>query len=146
MNITLIGASGFVGTRLLGLLNEEAQTYAVRNIDKQQSHFFPQVTEIGEGAFANCEKMTGIDLKNTVKIGDRAFNSCYNLQEINPVMMDLRSGGKITERQARPIITRSEHIRPSTEREFTANTPLSSPQSLFPRRLLLRQRTRAHIP
>lgn len=48
MNITLIGASGFVGTRLLGLLNEEAQTYAVRNIDKQQSHFFPQVTEIGD--------------------------------------------------------------------------------------------------
>ena len=48
MNITLIGASGFVGTRLLGLLNEEPQGYTLRNIDKQQSHFFPQVTEIGD--------------------------------------------------------------------------------------------------
>lgn len=48
MNITLIGASGFVGTRLLGLLNESQEQYTLRNIDKQQSHFFPQVTEIGD--------------------------------------------------------------------------------------------------
>ena len=48
MNITLIGASGFVGTRLLGLLSESQEQYALRNIDKQQSHFFPQVTEIGD--------------------------------------------------------------------------------------------------
>ena len=48
MNITLIGASGFVGTRLLGLLNEESQGYTVRNIDKQQSHFFSEITEIGD--------------------------------------------------------------------------------------------------
>lgn len=48
MNITLIGASGFVGTRLLGLLSENQEQYTLRNIDKQQSHFFPQVTEIGD--------------------------------------------------------------------------------------------------
>lgn len=48
MKITLIGASGFVGTRLLGLLNETPQAYSLRNIDKQQSHFFPQFTEIGD--------------------------------------------------------------------------------------------------
>lgn len=48
MNITLIGASGFVGTRLLGLLNESQEQYTLRNIDKQQSHFFPHVTEIGD--------------------------------------------------------------------------------------------------
>lgn len=48
MNITLIGASGFVGTRLLGLLSESQGQYTLRNIDKQQSHFFPQVTEIGD--------------------------------------------------------------------------------------------------
>ena len=48
MNITLIGASGFVGTRLLGLLSESQEQYTLRNIDKQQSHFFPQVTEIGD--------------------------------------------------------------------------------------------------
>ena len=48
MNITLIGASGFVGTRLMGLLNESSKDYSLRNIDKQQSHFFPQITQIGD--------------------------------------------------------------------------------------------------
>lgn len=48
MNITLIGASGFVGTRLLGLLNENPSDFNLRNIDKNQSHFFPKVTEIGD--------------------------------------------------------------------------------------------------
>ena len=41
MNITLIGGSGFVGTRLLGLLGEQPEKYTLRNIDKRQSHFFP---------------------------------------------------------------------------------------------------------
>ena len=48
MKITLIGASGFVGTRLIGLLNESSNDYTLRNIDKNQSHFFPQITEIGD--------------------------------------------------------------------------------------------------
>jgi nucleoside-diphosphate-sugar epimerase len=48
MKITLIGASGFVGTRLIGLLNEYPNDYTLRNIDKNQSHFFPQITEIGD--------------------------------------------------------------------------------------------------
>lgn len=47
-NIVLIGGSGFVGTRLLGLLNETLENYSLRNIDKQQSHFFPKLTEIGD--------------------------------------------------------------------------------------------------
>lgn len=47
-NIVLIGGSGFVGTRLLGLLNENLENYSLRNIDKQQSHFFPKLTEIGD--------------------------------------------------------------------------------------------------
>lgn len=48
MNITLIGASGFVGTRLLGLLIENSWDFKLRNIDKNQSHFFPKLTEIGD--------------------------------------------------------------------------------------------------
>lgn len=48
MNIALIGASGFIGTRLLGLLSEEPERYRLTNIDLQQSHFFPQLTEIGD--------------------------------------------------------------------------------------------------
>lgn len=47
MNVTLIGGSGFVGTRLLDLLKDNSE-YTLRNIDLQQSHFFPQITEIGD--------------------------------------------------------------------------------------------------
>ncbi len=47
MNITLIGGSGFVGTRLLDLL-KDCPEYELRNIDLLQSHFFSQITEIGD--------------------------------------------------------------------------------------------------
>lgn len=46
MKITLIGGSGFVGTRLIDLLLQE--NYNIQNIDKQQSHFFSQITVIGD--------------------------------------------------------------------------------------------------
>ena len=46
MKITLIGASGFVGTRLIELLK---QNYAsLLNIDKQQSYFHPDITTIAD--------------------------------------------------------------------------------------------------
>ena len=48
MNITLLGGSGFVGTRLLGLLSEHEEDYTLRNIDKRQSEFFPKITELGD--------------------------------------------------------------------------------------------------
>lgn len=48
MKITLVGASGFVGTRLLGLLDESKDQYELKNIDLLQSHFFPQYTIIGD--------------------------------------------------------------------------------------------------
>lgn len=47
MNVTLIGGSGFVGTRLLDLLKENPE-YKLHNIDLVQSHFFPEITEIGD--------------------------------------------------------------------------------------------------
>lgn len=46
MKISLIGGSGFVGTRLIDLLRQS--DYDLSNIDKQQSHFFPEITEIGD--------------------------------------------------------------------------------------------------
>ncbi len=46
MKITLIGGSGFVGTRLIDLLHQDS--YEIQNIDKQQSHFFPDFTVIGD--------------------------------------------------------------------------------------------------
>lgn len=48
MKIAMIGASGFVGTRLLGLLREEPQTYECSNTDLLPSHFFNDVTTIGD--------------------------------------------------------------------------------------------------
>ena len=63
MNITMIGASGFVGTRLLGLLKEDSQ-YALKNIDLLPSHFFNELTEIGDVREQGQmdEKLKGADL------------------------------------------------------------------------------------
>jgi len=43
--IAIIGGSGFVGTRLIENLKT---SYQVTNIDKQMSHFHPEVTTIGD--------------------------------------------------------------------------------------------------
>ena len=63
MNITMIGASGFVGTRLLGLLKEDSQ-YTLKNIDLLPSHFFNELTEIGDVREQEQmdEKLKGADL------------------------------------------------------------------------------------
>lgn len=47
MKIALIGASGFVGTRLLDLLKESSD-HELKNIDLLPSHFFPEVTTFGD--------------------------------------------------------------------------------------------------
>ena len=53
MKIALIGGSGFVGTRLIDLLQND---YQLKNIDKRQSHFFPDITVIGD--VRDKDKMT----------------------------------------------------------------------------------------
>lgn len=40
-----IGASGFVGTRLIDVTKEE---FNILNLDKQQSHYYPEITSIGD--------------------------------------------------------------------------------------------------
>ena len=47
MNITLIGGSGFVGTRLLDLLKGSSE-HKLMSIDLVPSHFFNEITEIGD--------------------------------------------------------------------------------------------------
>lgn len=47
MKVTLIGGSGFVGTRLINLLKDNA-SYSMKNIDLQPSHFFNEITTIGD--------------------------------------------------------------------------------------------------
>lgn len=43
MRIAVIGGSGFVGTRLIALLKD---SHILTNIDKQQSVFYPEITQI----------------------------------------------------------------------------------------------------
>lgn len=47
MKITLIGGSGFVGTRLISLLQAES-ICEVKNIDIQNSYFYENLTDIGD--------------------------------------------------------------------------------------------------
>lgn len=53
MKITIIGGSGFVGTRLLKLLEESS--YTLQNIDKRQSLSYPKITTIAN--ILNKEKL-----------------------------------------------------------------------------------------
>ncbi len=48
MKIVMIGASGFVGTRLLDLLHQEFSKYECKNIDLLPSYFFNEITTIGD--------------------------------------------------------------------------------------------------
>jgi nucleoside-diphosphate-sugar epimerase len=48
MKITIIGGSGFVGTRLIDLLREEPSKYELKNVDLLPSHFFNDITTIGD--------------------------------------------------------------------------------------------------
>lgn len=43
MNIAIIGGSGFVGTRLIQFLDGQQ---VLKNIDKRESHFYPEITHI----------------------------------------------------------------------------------------------------
>ena len=47
MNITILGGSGFIGTRLMHLFEDDTN-FALHNIDLKQSHFFPHLTQIGD--------------------------------------------------------------------------------------------------
>ena len=64
MKVALIGASGFVGTRLIDLLKSDVDKYEMKNIDLQPSHFFNEITTIGD--VTNQEQMNkelaGVDI------------------------------------------------------------------------------------
>ena len=64
MKIALIGASGFVGTRLIDLLRNEPQKYKMKNIDLLPSHFFNDITVIGDvrEQAEMDERLKGVDL------------------------------------------------------------------------------------
>ena len=47
MKVALIGASGFVGTRLIDIL-KGYEDYSLKNIDIVPSHFFNDISIIGD--------------------------------------------------------------------------------------------------
>lgn len=63
MNITIIGGSGFVGTKLISLLSQH-NDLSLKNIDKNQSLDFPSITIIGNVLDASGlkEALKGTDL------------------------------------------------------------------------------------
>lgn len=54
MKISMIGGSGFVGTRLISLLKEQSNDYNIQNIDLQPSHFHNELTVIGDVTDQDC--------------------------------------------------------------------------------------------
>ena len=57
MKITIIGGSGFVGTRLIDLLNDLPDVELL-NIDKEQSAVYPEITKIGN--VLDVDVLTGL--------------------------------------------------------------------------------------
>ncbi len=87
MKITLIGGSGFVGTRLLDLLKEKNDY--LQNIDKQQSHFFPDLTVIGD--VRDKERLTEL-LKGTDVV---ILLAAEHRDDVSPISLyyDVNVGG-----------------------------------------------------
>ena len=86
MKITLIGGSGFVGTRLIDLLQHD---YQLKNIDKRQSHFFPDITVIGD--VRDKDKMTEL-LKGAELV---VLLAAEHRDDVSPVSLyyDVNVGG-----------------------------------------------------
>lgn len=63
MNIKMIGASGFVGTRLISLLKEDDEPHEITNVDLLPSPFYPELTQIGDVKNLNelTPKLKGAD-------------------------------------------------------------------------------------
>lgn len=84
--VCLVGASGFVGTRLIDLIGDK---FSIKNMDKNPSHFFPEITEIA-------------DVRDvaSLKIGLRGFDTVVLLaaehrDDISPISLyyDVNVGG-----------------------------------------------------
>lgn len=87
MKVTLLGGSGFVGTRLIDLLKQG--DFEILNIDKQQSYFFPEVTTIGD--VRDKEKLTEL-LKGTELV---VLLAAEHRDDVSPVSLyyDVNVGG-----------------------------------------------------
>lgn len=89
MKVTMIGASGFVGTRLIDLLRNESEKYEMKNVDIQPSHFFQDITVTGD--VRNQD-----DLDNQIAGSDIVILlAAQHRDDVNPVSLyyDVNVGG-----------------------------------------------------
>lgn len=90
MKIAMIGASGFVGTRPLDLLCQEPSKYDCRNIDLLPSHFFNDITTIGD---VRQQEQMDRELKGA---GVVILLAAQHRDDVSPVSLfyDTNVGGK----------------------------------------------------
>lgn len=92
MKITLIGASGFVGTRLIDLLNKESK-YELKNVDLCPSPFFDDITVSGD---VNDQELMDRELDGTDLV---ILLAAQHRDDVSPVSLyyDTNVGGmKVT--------------------------------------------------
>ena len=86
-NITSIPSECFEDSNVMeieGVGVTTIKTKAFSKCDKLKNVLFPNVVEIGSGAFQHCLSLTKFDLPDTVtRIGMKAFADCPNLEYIN---------------------------------------------------------------
>ncbi len=76
--ITVIGGSGFVGSRLLQSLQEE---FVLINIDKRRSYYYPEITEI-------CDIRDRKELENNLTDADLVvLLAAEHRDDVNPVSL-----------------------------------------------------------
>lgn len=109
--ITLIGNRAFLGCRNLNAINVDARNPAYSSVDgvlfdKNQttliafpggrtgSHTIPNtVTDIEDGAFAGCDKLTRVAIPETItRIADGAFSDCHALTALTIPTSVIRIG------------------------------------------------------
>ena len=100
MNITLIGGSGFVGTRLIDLL-EKDDRFNIMNIDIQPSHFFNQYTIFGDvrnpgqlnGLLKGCDVVVLLAAQHRDDIRPRSLYYDTNVEGMRNTLQAMEKNG-----------------------------------------------------
>lgn len=96
--VCFVGASGFVGTRLIELVKDD---FRIKNVDKQQSHFFPEVTELGDvrhqesmdAAFAGFDTVVLLAAEHRDDVSPTSLYYDVNVQGTRNVLAAMNKNG-----------------------------------------------------
>lgn len=123
MKITIIGASGFVGSRLIGILKKN---YDILNIDKSESRFYPEITEIAN--VLDKERLILL-LKNTDLV---VLLAAEHRDDVSPISLyyDVNVGGMKNTLEAMAINGIKRIIFTSSVAVYGLNK--NNPNELYP--------------